>query len=232
MNHEMVMAKIKMHASLDKAAILGRFFKTGPGQYAAGDVFVGVMVPVSRKIAHDFRELPLAECEKLLASPIHEARLIALIILCDQFKRGDERERAAIYKIYLAHTDRINNWDLVDTSAPNIVGAYLLERSWQPLTKLSHSKSLWERRIAIVSTFAHIRANNFEPTLTIAELLLNDSHDLIHKACGWMLREVGKRSDTALKNFLDTYKSRMPRTMLRYAIEKFDTKTRESYLKK
>lgn len=232
MNHEMVLAKIKGYASLKKAAVLERFFKTGPGQYAAGDVFIGIMVPVSRKIAHEFRELSLTECEKLLSSPIHEARLVALVILCDQFKHGNDSGRAAIYNLYLSHTDCINNWDLVDTSAPNIIGTYLLERSWQPLIKLSHSKSLWERRIAIISTFAHIRANNFEPTLNIAELLLNDSHDLIHKACGWMLREVGKRSDTALKNFLDTHKAHMPRTMLRYAIEKFDTKTREGYLKK
>lgn len=232
MSAKSVLLEIDSQSSTLKAAVLGRFFKTGPGQYGAGDVFAGIMVPVSRRIAHDYRELPLDECEKLLTSPIHEARLIALVILCEKFKRASEPERAVLYNFYLDHTDRINNWDLVDISAPNIVGTYLLDRSYQPLTKLAHSKPLWERRIAIVATFAHIRANKFDPTLSITKILLNDPHDLIHKACGWMLREVGKRDETVLKHFLNTHRSTMPRTMLRYAIEKFDEKTRAEYLKK
>lgn len=221
---------ITSHADPMQATILQRFFKTGDGQYAAGDKFVGIMVPQSRRIAREFRALPLDECEKLLHSPIHEARIIALFILVDQFKRGDDATRRAIYNLYLANTAHINNWDLVDTSAPHIIGGYLMDRSRAPLLKLARSQSLWERRIAIIATLAFIQKQDFEDTLRISEMLLSDTHDLIHKAVGWMLREVGKRDVDTLKLFLQQHIARMPRTTLRYAIEKFDARTRKAYL--
>ena len=226
-----IMRVVRAHASSAQTKILRGFFKTARGEYAAGDRFVGVMVPTARKIAAEFRALPFDECKKLLHSSIHEARLIALFILCDQFARGDKKTRAAIYKIYLANTTHINNWDLVDASAPHIVGKFLLTQNHAPLFKLVRSKSLWERRIAIVATHTFIRAGQFQTTLQITELLLHDSHDLIHKATGWMLREIGKRDENLLKTFLAAHGVHMPRATLRYAIEKFPKATRKKYLK-
>lgn len=228
--YSQILKKISSCANSARARNLQRFFKTGAGEYGAGDTFAGLMVPQSRVIAREFRALPLAECNKLLHSPIHEARLIALFILCDQFKHGDQKKRTAIYKMYLANTAHINNWDLVDSSAPYIVGEYLLTRGHAPLVKLARSRSLWERRIAMLATSVFIRERQFEPTLEIARMLLGDSHDLIHKAVGWMLREVGKRDVTVLKNFLHEHRPAMPRTALRYAIEKFDSRERKKYL--
>lgn len=225
-----ILKAVAAHGNSARAQSSRRFFKTGDGEYAADDKFIGITVPQIRLIAREFRSLPLTECKKLTRSPIHEARQAALIILTDQFTRGDKKTRGAIYKICMANTAYINNWDLVDISAPPIVGEYLLRRNWKPLVKFARSKLLWERRIAIVATYAFIRAGQFEPTIHIAEILLRDSHDLIHKAVGWMLREIGKRDVAVLKKFLAAHSQRMPRTMLRYAIEKFDAPTRAAYL--
>jgi 3-methyladenine DNA glycosylase AlkD len=213
-----------------KAAFLQRFFKTAPGQYGHGDVFLGIKVPVIRQIARAHRDLPLPQAARLLKSPHHEVRLAALIILVLKFEKADASTRQRIYKLYLGNTKRINNWDLVDLSAPNIVGAFLFERPRDILFQLARSKLLWDRRIAIVATHYFIRHNDCATTLAIAELLLDDKEDLIHKAAGWMLREVGKRDLPALEKFLQTHCRRMPRTMLRYAIERFAPGSRSVYL--
>jgi len=211
-----------------KAKILQRFFKTGPGEYGQGDIFIGVTVPQIRKLAKKYQELPLIQVEKLLKSPIHEQRLLALIILVLNFPKGNQTE---IYRLYLQNTKYINNWDLVDLTAGHIVGAYLWDKNRAILYKLVRSKSLWERRIAIIATFYFIRNNQFQDTLKIAKALLGDQHDLIHKAVGWMLREVGKRDLKVEESFLKKYYSVMPRTMLRYAIERFPETKRQSYLR-
>ncbi len=213
------------------AAVLARFFKTGPGEYGEGDRFIGVKVPVIRQVAKEFKNLPLAEIECLLHSEIHEERLLALVILVNQFEKGDDITRKPIYSLYLANTRYINNWDLVDLSAPQIVGGYLENRSRKPLDRLAKSSSLWERRISIVATHWFIRQGDFADTLRIAEKLLNDREDLIHKAVGWMLREVGKRDVVILEEFLGEHCRVMPRTMLRYAIERFPEEKRRGYLK-
>jgi 3-methyladenine DNA glycosylase AlkD len=188
------------------------------------------MVPALRKLSKEFTPIPIAEAIKLLQSRWHESRLLALMILARKHERGDEKERDEIYRLYLANTNRINNWDLVDTSAPAIVGAHLLARDRAPLYSLAKSISLWERRIAIISTHYFIRRGDFADTLRIAEILLDDPHELIHKACGWMLREVGKRDQHVLERFLRKHASRMPRTMLRYAIERFPGEVRAGYM--
>ncbi len=207
-----------------------RFFKCGPGQYGEGDAFLGITVPALRTLSREFTPVAVAEAVELLQSRWHEARLLALMILVGEYERGDEARRDEIYRAYLANTSRINNWDLVDSSAAAIVGAHLLERSRAPLYKLAKSKSLWERRIAIVATHHFIRLDDFEETLRIAEMLLEDSHDLIHKATGWMLREAGKRDQPTLERFLDKHAAHMPRTMLRYAIERFAPELRAQYM--
>ena len=217
-------------ADRERGKFLLGFMKTGPGQYAEGDLFLGVRVPAIRKIAREFRSMSLADLKTLLASKWHEERLLALVILAHQFARGSDAERSAIYRLYLASTDRINNWDLVDVSAPLIVGAHLFDRDRAILHRLAKSRSLWERRIAIVATQHFIRARQFGDTLAIAEQLLSDEHDLIHKATGWMLREVGKRDRGALEQFLAKHAHAMPRTMLRYAIELFPQSVRRRYL--
>ncbi len=208
-----------------------RFFKTGPGQYGAGDRFLGIRVPVVRRLAREHRSATVATAFSLLRSPHHEERLCALLLLIGLFERGDEPLRRTIYERYVAaiHSS-VNNWDLVDTSAPFIVGAYLEVRSKRPLYRLAKSRDLWERRVAMLATLWLIRRNSFVDALAIAELLLDDEHDLIHKATGWMLREVGKRDVTALHAFLKAHRPRMPRTMLRYAIEKLTPAQRGAYL--
>jgi 3-methyladenine DNA glycosylase AlkD len=207
-----------------------RFFKTGPGQYGEGDKFLGLTVPEMRAIVRKYRELDDAAVLELLSSSWHEERLVALLLMVEAYDRGDDPRRANIHRAYLANTARINNWDLVDASAGNIVGKHLEASDIALLVRLARSKSLWERRIAIVSTFHFIKRNEFRPTLEIATLLLGDSEDLIHKATGWMLREVGKRDRTALDRFLKKHYKRMPRTMLRYAIERHPERTRKQYL--
>ncbi|SPQ01726.1 conserved hypothetical protein [Candidatus Sulfobium mesophilum] len=215
-------ADMETLADPEKAAILSRFFKTGKGQYGEGDIFLGVMVPGQRRIAKKYETLSLKDIRKLLSSKIHEHRLVALIILVNQYKKGDEHDRYKIVDFYLRYSKYINNWDLVDLSAPNIPGEYLLNKDRAVLYRLARSKNLWERRIAIMSTFAFIRKNDFEDALRISALLLHDDHDLIHKAVGWMLREVGKRDFKAEEDFLKEHYRVMPRTMLRYAVERFD----------
>ena len=212
------------------AAVSARFFKTGPGEYGEGDMFIGVKSPVLKAVAKEFKGLPLSEAECLLHSEVHEDRTLALVILVGQFTKGDEANRKRIYDLYLANTRHINNWDLVDISAPQIVGGHLEGRSRNPLYRLAKAKSLWERRISIVATHWFIRHSNFGDTLKIAEKLLGDKEDLIHKAVGWMLREVGKRDVAVLEEFLGEHCQLMPRTMLRYAIERFPAEKRRKYM--
>jgi len=219
-------------ANKKQAKILAGFFKTDPGQYGAGDIFLGIKVPAQRKVARQYENLSLADLQNLLNSKIHEYRLIALLILLSQYKKTEPQDKKKIVEFYLNNTKNINNWDLVDLSCPNILGDYLLNKSRKILYKLAKSKNLWEKRIAIISTLAFIRNRDFGGTLQIAEILLNDKHDLIHKAVGWMLREAGKRDRRVLENFLQKHYKIMPRTMLRYAIEKLDEKKRKFYLEK
>lgn len=208
------------------------FFKTGKGEYGEGDQFIGSTVPETRSVANRYKSLSFTEIEKLLDDEIHECRLCALIILVEQFKRSDEAKRKEIYDFYLSHTQGINNWDLVDLSSYHIVGQWLLDKDRSVLYQLAGSSNLWEQRIAMVSTYAFIKQNDFQDTLHLSEKLMNHKHDLIHKACGWMLREVGKRDEHVLTEFLDQYYLQMPRTMLRYAIERFSKEQRENYMKK
>jgi len=217
-------------ADKNTAEVLQRFFKTGAGEYGEGDVFIGIKVPPLRKLAAEFQDTPLKSLRRLLKSEIHEERTLALMILVRQFARADENVRERIYDFYVAHTSFINNWDLVDGSAPYIVGPFLWKRDRSPLYVLAKSTSLWERRIAILSTFYFIRQNDFVDALKISELLLADEHDLIHKAVGWMLREIGKRDRAVEESFLKTRCRTMPRTMLRYAIERFPEPHRRRYL--
>ena len=231
MNAAAAQRRLRSLANPAQAAFHSRYFKTGPGEYAEGDQFLGVKVPETRRVVREFRALPLADVKKLLRSPWHEERLLALLILVSQFEKADDEGRAKIYRLYLANIERINNWDLVDTTAPNIVGAYLHDKPRQPLYELAKSASLWERRIAIIATAAFIRANEFSDTLKIARLLLHDREDLIHKAVGWMLREVGQRDREALETFLQRHYRSMPRTMLRSVIEKFPEPQRLLYLR-
>jgi 3-methyladenine DNA glycosylase AlkD len=231
--HKNVIADLEKVSNKEKAEFLPRFFKCGKGEYGEGDIFLGVVVPAQRIIAKKYSALSLVEIKKLLGSLFHEARLTALLILVEQFAKADAKQKKIIHNFYLKNTKKINNWDLVDLSAPKIVSAYLLENKAERkiLYKLAKSKNLWERRIAIIGTYAFIRAMQFENTFKISEILLKDKHDLIHKAVGWMLREVGNRDLSAEEKFLQKHYKMMPRAMLRYAIEKFPEQKRLSYLK-
>ncbi|MCK9211837.1 MAG: DNA alkylation repair protein [Ignavibacteriaceae bacterium] len=222
---------IKQKANKQQAEILQRFFKTGPGEYGEGDIFYGIKVPEQRTVAHQFQNLPLNDLQILLKSKVHEERLIALLILVLKFKYADEVVREKLFKFYLKNSERINNWDLVDLSADKIVGAFLIDKDKSLLLKMAASSNLWERRIAMISTFYFIKNGIFEITFKIAELLLHDKHDLIHKAVGWMLREIGKRDLEPEEEFLKLHYKQMPRTMLRYAIERFPEAKRQAYLK-
>ena len=222
--------RLRQFASAQDAQFLQRFFKTGPGEYGEGDRFIGVRVPALRRLVREFRGLATADARQLLHSPIHEERLLALLILVDAYDRGSESERAAIFRLYLDNTACINNWDLVDGSAPGIVGRHLESRPRKVLFELANSSDLWERRIAVLAAFRFIRQNEFDELLRLAEMLLRDRHDLIHKAVGWMLREAGKRDVTILRGFLEQHAARMPRTMLRYAIEKLPVAERRRWL--
>ncbi len=224
-------ARLRQLADEPTARVLRGYFKTGPGQYGEGDVFLGIKVPPLRRLARDYRGLSLAEAAKLLRSAYHEARLLALLLLVERFAAGDEAARERVYRLYLANTARVNNWDLVDASAGPIVGGYLADRDRGPLDHLARSASLWERRIAVVATHPFIRRGDFADTLRLAATLLSDPEDLIHKAVGWMLREVGKRDVAALEAFLAGHYRRMPRTMLRYAIERLPEPRRRQYLR-
>jgi 3-methyladenine DNA glycosylase AlkD len=212
----------------DDARELQRFFKTGPGEYGEGDVFVGVKVPPLRALAKQHRDLSLEGIDSLLASPVHEHRSFALIVLTEQAKRADRATGKRLYDFYLARTERINNWDLVDISCRDVVGGYLLAAGkTAPLRRLARSKLIWDRRIAMVSTWQFIRAGELEPTFEIATMLLDDDEDLMHKAVGWMLREAGKRDEAALEAYLAEYAPSMPRTALRYSIERMTPERRE-----
>lgn len=217
-------------SSPERAAVSARFFKTGPGEYGEGDKFLGATVPDVRKLVRDGQALKPRELRALLTSEWHEERLLGLLILVRQFERGDEKTREEVYHYYLRHTRHINSWDLVDTSAPNIVGAHLAKRSRAPLRQLAKSSSLWERRIAMLATFYFIRRDEFGDGLQIAEMLIGDREDLIHKAVGWMLREIGSRDRATLEKFLEKHASVMPRVMLAYAIEKFPQAARKEWL--
>lgn len=218
-----------------------RFFKTGPGEYGAGDLFIGVTVPDSRIVAKDHKDLPLAEIQKLLNSKIHEERFVGLAILVNQFKKAqqpktlDEAEQKRLFDFYMKnlYAQRVNNWDLIDATAPYL-GYYLLGRrgTTKLLDDLAKSKSLWERRAAVIFTFAFIREYELEATLRLCKKLLNDPHDLMHKACGWMLRELGKKEISQLRGFLEENVNQMPRTMLRYSIEKMSERERQMWLKR
>ena len=210
-----------------------RFFKCGPGEYGEGDVFIGVTVPAQRAIARQFSDLPLGEVDRLLTSRIHEERLTALLILVHRFTRGDERERKQIFTLYMKRLRFINNWDLVDSSAAQIVGGWLADKPRGLLDRLARSTLLWSRRVAMIATYHYIQRGEHRDAIRIATILVNDPHDLIHKAVGWMLREVGKRaSDAALDAFLERHAATMPRTMLRYAIERLPARERAHWMRR
>lgn len=230
-NVQLLKKEILMLSNPEKAKLYQRFFKTGKGEYGEGDVFVGLTVPQSRIIAKAYNDLSLTELDQLIKSSFHEERFISLLILVEKAKRSSTLEFEKIFTFYLKHTQWINNWDLVDVSAEYIVGRYLDGKSIEVLVNLTQSASLWERRIAMISTFFYIKKGRSEEALHIAALLLKDKHDLIHKAVGWMLREVGKKCSTkVLEQYLDTHAHEMPRTMLRYSIEHFNAQQRAYYL--
>lgn len=226
-----VLTTLATMADATKARVAQGFFKTGKGEYGEGDQFLGIRLPTLRSLARDFRDVGLDVALPLLKSSWHEARSLGLMLLIRIFQRGDETTQRKIYDLYLKHTEFVNNWDLVDLSAEHIVGRWLADKNRAPLTRLAKSKSVWERRIAILATFHYIKKGEYAETLRIAKLLLKDEEDLIQKAVGWMLREVGKRvSEEAEENFLQRYYRQMPRTMLRYAIERFAEPKRKAYL--
>jgi len=231
-NVDLIKSELKAHSRLDKSEILSKFFKTGKGQYGEGDVFLGVMVPEQRTIAKKHKHISLIEIKNLLESKIHEHRLTALLILVEQFKEGDISTKESIFNFYLNNVEFVNNWDLVDLTADKIVGEWLLNNDKALLFELAKSSDLWKRRISIISTFAFIKKGKFNITLEISEMLLNDPHDLIQKAVGWMLRELGKRNQSKEEQFLMRHYKTMPRTMLRYAIERFDQSKRAQYMQR
>ena len=226
-----VVRDLKSYSNPQKAALAARFFKTAEGQYGHGDVLIGVTTPELRMVASKYRDLPLAELQALISSKLHECRSTALCILVSQAERADPAEFKKIVEFYRSNFRYVNNWDLVDASARAILGTYLLDKSRKELYKLAVSHNMWERRISIIATYAFIRENDFDDTFKISEMLLNDPEDLMHKAVGWMLREVGKRSPLVLKKFLSEHSHEMPRTALRYAIEKFPEPERKKYLR-
>jgi 3-methyladenine DNA glycosylase AlkD len=228
-----VLKEIKLHRDPLRAKLLSKYFKTGKGQYAEGDIFWGLTVPMSRQIARKYKDLPLKQIQVLLKNKVHEYRLIALLILIDKYKAGQQDEKEKIVKFYLKNTKYINNWDLVDLPCCHILGEYLWKtKKTKILIKLANSKNLWEQRIAMVSTLVFVKNGDMRWTLKLAKKFLTHKHDLMHKATGWALREVGKRDPSALHKFLQENASKMPRIMLRYAIEKFPQNVRLEYLKK
>lgn len=225
---------LKQRADPEKAKILSRFFKTGKGEYGEGDHFWGLTVPKTREVVRFYRGMALAEITQLLEHPVHEIRLAGWLLLVDSYQKADVNRQREIFEFYLTSTRQANNWDLVDLSAPQIVGDYLVKQGdWTLLKRLIGSANLWERRIAMVATLAFIKAGQFEPTCVLSEALLNDRHDLMHKASGWMLREMGKRGgESELRQFLEQHSAAMPRTMLRYAIERLEPEERRQWLQR
>lgn len=229
-----LIAELEKYSSDHDAVQAQRFFKTGPGEYGEGDVFIGVRMPDIRKVGRQFKDLDTGELEKLIKSPIHEHRMVALIIATERFKKASSADRQIIYNFYIKALKNgyINNWDLVDVTCDKVIGEFLKDIEKDFLYELASSKNLWERRVAIISTFAYIKNGDSTESIKVAKMLLHDEHDLIHKAVGWMLREVGKRVDESiLLEFLDSHAHEMPRTMLRYAIEKLPESKRQFYLK-
>ena len=227
-----IQEELKRVAEPKYAEKLQSFFKTGKGEYGEGDIFLGVRVPEQRRIAKKHREIPIEQIVTLLHSRFHEERLTALFLLVNQFQRGDEQKKQQIVNIYLKNTRYINNWDLVDSSAHKILGEWLKNKQKEILYELANSRNIWERRISVISTFAFIEEGDFKDALKIVESLINDEHDLIHKATGWVLREIGKKDLQELIIFLDNHYRKMPRTMLRYSIEKLPNEQRKHYLSK
>lgn len=223
-------ARVRRLASPARRRVNMSFFKTGPGQYGEGDVFIGLSVPQVRALQREFGDLPDSDVSALVRSRIHEERLLGLLFLVDRFRRGDHWAREHLYATYVTAFPFINNWDLVDCSAEHIVGPFLEKRDKAPLWAWARSPRLWDRRIAVLATFAYIRKGRFAETFRLVRMLLRDPEDLMHKACGWMLREIGKRDAAALRRFLATHARRMPRTMLRYAIERFPEGERKRWL--
>lgn len=228
MNH--IKKELQELADPKKALVLQGFFRTGKGEYGEGDVFIGVTVPNTRKVAKKHSHIQFREVRPLLESRIHEERLAGLLILVEKFKKATGEQRKEIVDFYMQNLSGVNNWDLVDLSVDKILGEYLFDKDKKVLSEYARSDSLWKKRIAIVSTYAFIKKNRFEQTLKISGLLVNDKHDLIHKAVGWMLREVGKRNLSVEEKFLKKHYKKMPRTMLRYAIEKLPERERKAYL--
>ena len=222
--------ELSIYTNYEKATVLQRFFKTGKDQYGEGDIFLGVIVPDTRKVAKKFIDLSLNEVKKILYSKIHEERLCALLILVEKYSKADEKNKKIIFDFYIKNTKQANNWDLVDLSAPKIVGNYLLNKPRKILYKFAKSKNLWEKRISILSTYTFIKNKQFKDTFEIARILLHDEHDLIQKAVGWMLREVGKIDQNSEETFLNKYRKDLSRTTLRYAMERFPEKKRKRYL--
>lgn len=227
-----IQQELEMYIDPVKKEYLPKFFKTGKGQYGEGDKFLGIVVPNVRLVAKKHKEESFETVKELMRSEFHECRLCGLFILVERFKKSDEKDRKEIYEFYLSQTERINNWDLVDLSASYIVGEYLKDKSREPLYRLAESELLWEQRIAVVSTYAFIKNSDFTDIYALAEKLLTHEHDLMRKAIGWMLREAGKRNKDLLVTFLEKYCLVMPRTMLRYAIEKFPEEERKYYMRK
>ncbi len=230
MTAESVKEQLLSFGNPQKAKHSNCFFKTGKGQYGEGDRFIGSTVPETRKVAKANKNLSFDELEKLLSDGYHECRFCALIILIEQFKKACHKGRKEIFEFYLDHTHGVNNWDLVDVSAYSIAGEWLLDKDRAVLYQLACSENLWEQRIAVISTLAFIRKKDFTDTLKLAEKFLTHRHDLMHKACGWMLREVGKRDEKTLTGFLEVHYTEMPRTMLRYAIEKLSPEQKKKYM--
>lgn len=223
--------KMRSLSSKQKAQHAQRFFKTGKGQYGEGDLFLGITVPTLRKLAKEFKEISLSENTKLLRSKWHEIRLIALIIWVNQYQKADQRKQRKIFQLFMKNKKWINNWDLVDLSTPHITGHWFYEtKNKKMLFQLAKSKNLWDRRIAVISTFYHIRQNQFSEIIQLCALLINDTEDLMHKACGWMLREMGKRNKSVLISFLKKNAAKMPRTMLRYSIEKMSVQEKQKFM--
>jgi len=215
----------------EKGSFFQRFFKTGKGEYAEGDIFWGISVPEQREVAKHFKSISLEELSSVLKSEVHEHRLTASIILVNQFRKGNAEKKEEIFKFYIQHIEHINNWDLVDGTAPTIVGEYLFQKNRELLFQLASDSNLWKQRIAVLATMYFIKKNDFEITFELSKLLLNHPHDLMHKAIGWMLREIGKKNYEVEFEFLAQHYKNMPRTMLRYAIEKFDEPIRQQFLK-
>lgn len=230
--YDSIIFDLKKLENKEKAKIMSGFFKTGKGQYGEGDKFLGITVPDQRRLAKKYTEASLVDVKKLLANKIHECRLIGLLILVEKFGKADESQRKKIVDFYLDNVRYINNWDLVDLSADKILGEFLSDKDTSILKKFAVSENLWQRRIAIVSTFALIKQNKFGDTLKISKILISDKQDLIHKAVGWMLREVGKRNKKTELDFLKQNYSKMPRTMLRYSIERFSESEKKFFMKR